>query len=428
MSPGPGAVELIRAKREGHQLPAAQIEALMAGYLGGEVGDEQMAAFLMAVCWRGMSPDELSAWMSAMLASGSRLDLTQVGRPTVDKHSTGGVGDKVSLVLVPLVAACGAAVPQLSGRGLAHTGGTLDKMEVIPGWRADLGADRIVGQLREVGGVICAASPELAPADRRLYALRDVTGTVESIPLIASSIMCKKVAEGTEALLLDVKVGAGAFMRDARSARELARVMVRLGADHGVRTSAWLTAMDAPLGRAVGNGPELEESLQLLRGDGPPDLRELVLAEAQEMLRLAGVAADPESALRQGRAAEVFARMVAAQGGDLEQERPRGQVLAEVRSPAAGFLWRLDALAVGTACWRLGAGRARQQDQVSPTAGIICLAKPGDRLERGQPVLQILGEEPERLAAAQEALSGAIEVRSTAPPPRPLILERIPAA
>ncbi|MGH7611192.1 MAG: thymidine phosphorylase [Candidatus Dormibacteria bacterium] len=427
MSPRPAAVELIRAKREGRELAPGAVEGLISGYLEGEVQEAQMAAFLMAVCWRGMSPLELRAWTAAMLDSGTRLDLSAVGRPTVDKHSTGGVGDKVSLALVPLVAACGAAVPQLSGRGLGHTGGTLDKLEAIPGWRAELSAQRVVAQLREVGAVICAASPELAPADRRLYALRDVTGTVESIPLIASSIMSKKLAEGTAALLLDVKVGAGAFMRSRASARELASVMMQLGRDHGLRTSAWLTAMDAPLGRAVGNGPELDEALQLLDGQGPEDLGELVLAQAREMVRLAGLQADPARELRQGHAAQVFSAMVAAQGGDLDQPRAQGEVLAELPSPATGFLGKLDALAVGTASWRLGAGRAQPQDRVSMVAGVICLAKPGERVRRGQPLLRLLGEDPARVPAALEALEGAVEVLAAPPPPRPLILERLPA-
>jgi len=425
--PGPHAVDLIRGKREGRELETDQLHALIGGYLAGEVGDEQMAAFLMAVCWRGMTARELSAWTGAMLESGLRLDLDEVGRPTVDKHSTGGVGDKVSLVLVPLVAACGAAVPQLSGRGLGHTGGTLDKLEVIPGWQSELSSERIVSQLREVGCVICAAGQELVPADRRLYALRDVTATVESIPLIASSIISKKVAEGTRALLLDVKVGSGAFMKDVTSARELAQTMVGLGASYGVRTSAWLTSMDVPLGRAVGNAVELLEALDVLAGGGPDDLRQLALQEAREMLRLVRIDADPELALRDGSAARVFREMVMAQGGDPDAPLPRGASLALVRAPGDGFLQRLDALAVGTAAWRLGAGRARQGDPVSATAGVLCLVKPGETVAAGQPVLELLGDDPARLPAALAALEGAIQVGPNRPLPHRLDLVRLPA-
>jgi thymidine phosphorylase len=362
-----------------------------------------------------------------MLGSGIRLDLAAAGRPTVDKHSTGGVGDKVSLVLVPLVAACGAAVPQMSGRGLGHTGGTLDKLEVIPGWQSELSPERIVRQLREVGCVICAAGQELVPADRRLYALRDVTATVESIPLIASSIISKKVAEGTQALLLDVKVGSGAFMKDLTAAHALARTMMNLGAAYGVRTSAWLTPMDEPLGRAVGNAVELSEAIEALEGGGPEDLRRLVLEEAREMLRLARIEADPELALRDGRAATVFREMVLAQGGDPDAPLPRGDSLALVRAPAGGFLQGLDALAVGTAAWSLGAGRSRQGDPVSATAGVLCLVKPGEAVAEGEAVLELVGDNRAGLPAALAALEGAIRVGASRPPQQPVVMSRYPA-
>lgn len=422
-------VAVITAKRDGGELDAATIAFTFDAYLSGRMADEQMAALLMAIVWRGMTPAELAAWTGAMLASGTRLDLSGVGRPTVDKHSTGGVGDKVSLVLVPLVAACGAAVPQLSGRGLGHTGGTLDKMESIPGWRADLGADEVRAMLADVGGVICAAGADLAPADRRLYALRDVTGTVESIPLIASSIMSKKLAEGTASLLLDVKVGSGAFMRSVDDARALARTMIGIGADHGVRTEALLTQMDVPIGRWAGNAVEVAEAVEVLAGGGPVDLRELVLAEARVMLRLAGLegrpGADPEAALDDGRALATWRRMVAAQGGDPDAPLPEGRELAVLRSPAAGVVTRLDARAVGVAAWRLGAGRSRPGEAVSATAGVCCVARPGEEVAAGDPVLRLVGDDPGRLDAALAALDGAWEVGPEAPPAAPVVLEAL---
>ncbi|HWH14146.1 MAG TPA: thymidine phosphorylase, partial [Miltoncostaeaceae bacterium] len=359
------AVDVIRAKRDGRELADAEIRGFLEGYTAGRIADEQAAALLMAIVFRGLSPRELATWTDAMIRSGVRLDLSGVGRPTVDKHSTGGVGDKISLPLCPLVAACGAAVPQLSGRGLGHTGGTLDKLEAIPGMRTSLGAEAFGRQLRELGAVISAAGEDLAPADRRLYALRDVTGTVESIPLIASSIMSKKIAEGTAALVLDVKVGAGAFMRTRADAEDLARTMVALGTAHGVRTRALLTAMDAPLGRAVGNGLEVTEAVEVLAGGGPPDVRALTLALAAEMLDLAGVDADPAAALDDGRAMDVWRRMVRAQGGDPDAPLPRAPEVGEVRADRDGVVTAVDALRVGVAAWRLGAGRARKEDAVS---------------------------------------------------------------
>jgi thymidine phosphorylase len=415
------AVSLIRAKRDGHHLTGTDISWLFEAYARGEVADEQMSALLMAIYFRGLDPAELSTWTAAMIASGDRLDLSAIQKPTVDKHSTGGVGDKVSLILAPLVASCGAAVPQLSGRGLGHTGGTLDKLESIPGFRAGLTPAETLAVLASAGCVICAAGSGLAPADGRLYALRDVTGTVESIPLIASSIMSKKIAEGTSALVLDVKVGTGAFMTSRDQARELARTMVALGAEHQVRTRALLTRMDTPLGRAVGNAVEVAEAVEALQGHGPPDLMEVTLALARQMLALAGLtadpAADPAAALADGRALATYRAMVRAQGGDPDAPLPRAAHTHLVPAPGSGWLTRLDALAVGTAAWRLGAGRARKEDEVSATAGIICLAKPGDRVQAGQPVLELRADEPERFGPALAALDGAIAVSEQGPPP-----------
>jgi thymidine phosphorylase len=418
-------VELIRAKRDGRSLTGDEVRWLIGAYVRGEVADEQMSALLMAVYFRGLDPQELREWTAAMIASGERLDLSGVGRPTVDKHSTGGVGDKVSLVLAPLVAACGAAVPQLSGRGLGHTGGTLDKLESIPGWRAALSPEEMLSVLRRAGCVICAAGPGLAPADRQLYALRDVTGTVESIPLIASSIMSKKIAEGTSALVLDVKVGRGAFMPSHDQARRLAQTMVTLGEENGVRTSALLTGMDTPLGRAVGNAVEVGEAVEVLKGGGPADLIEVTLALAREMLRLAGIDADPAAALADGRALDRYRAMIAEQGGDPDAPLPRAAATEVVTAEAAGWLRTLDARAVGVAAWRLGAGRARKEDPVSAAAGILCLAKPGDRIEPGQPLLELRADDAGRFAAARDAVGGAIEIGEQPLPPAALVIEQI---
>ena len=421
----PDTIDLITAKRDGGRLADDDIRWLIAAYARGDVPDEQVSALLMAIYFRGLEPAELRTWTEAMIDSGDRLDLGSVPWPTVDKHSTGGVGDKVSLILAPLVASCGAAVPQLSGRGLGHTGGTLDKLESIPGWRAALPPEEMISVLRRVGCVICAAGPGLAPADRRLYALRDVTGTVESIPLIASSIMSKKIAEGTAALVLDVKVGSGAFMPDLERARRLAQTMVALGGEHGVRTSALLTSMDVPLGRAVGNAVEVEESIATLRGEGPADLVEVTLELAGRMLELAGLDADPAAALADGRALERFRAMIAAQGGALDVPLPRAAHAETVVAPQAGWMQRLDARAVGLAAWRLGAGRARQEDPVDPAAGVLCLVKPGEQVEPGQPVLELHSNEADRIAGARQALEGAFEIGPQPPAARPLILERI---
>jgi thymidine phosphorylase len=422
------AVDLIRTKRDGGTLSAAQIDWFIAAYTAGEVADEQASALLMAILWRGMEPDELARWTAAMIASGDRLDLSALRRPTVDKHSTGGVGDKVSLVLCPLVAACGAAVPQLSGRGLGHTGGTLDKLESIPGWRAQLEPDEMLRVLSEVGAVICAAGPGLAPADRRLYALRDVTGTVESIPLIASSIMSKKIAEGTGALVLDVKVGSGAFMMDRDSAGELARTMVGLGEAHGLCTMALITDMATPLGRSAGNALEVTESVEVLAGGGPADLVEVTLALAREMLALAGIDdVDPADALADGRAMDRWRALIAAQGGDPDAPLATAAEVEVVTAPATGVLTRLDAMGVGVAAWRLGAGRARKEDAVSAAAGVVWHATVGDEVTEGQPLLELHTDDPTRLPAALKALEGAVEVGSAPASRGPLVLERVTA-
>jgi thymidine phosphorylase len=398
---------------------------VIEAYDTGAVADEQVSALLMAIVFRGMTPDELATWADAMIRTGERLDLSDVGRPTVDKHSTGGVGDKVSLVLAPLMAACGVAMPQLSGRGLGHTGGTLDKMEAIPGFRSALSTDEMRRVLADVGCVIAAAGPGLVPVDRKMYALRDVTGTVESLPLIASSIMSKKIAEGTESLVLDVKVGSGAFLPTVDDARALAEAMVGLGSAHGVRTSALLTAMDRPLGVACGNAIEVTEAVDVLGGGGPDDVREVTLALACEMLTLAGVDADPAERLADGSALTAWRALVRAQGGDPDATLPTAAHRRVVEAPADGVLSRLDALAVGVAAWRLGAGRARKEDAVSPTAGVRCLAKPGDAVRAGQPVLELLTDEPDRFDRAEEALAGAIEVGDGPPDQLELVIERV---
>jgi thymidine phosphorylase len=421
------AVDVIRTKRDGHRLSDAQIDWFIDAYTQGEVADEQASALLMAIVWRGMEPDELARWTAAMIDSGTRLDLSGVGRPTVDKHSTGGVGDKISLILCPLVAACGAAVPQLSGRGLGHTGGTLDKLEAIPGWTPDLSTADMIAALRDIGGVICAAGGDLAPADRKLYALRDVTGTVEAIPLIASSIMSKKIAEGTDALVLDVKVGSGAFLPSHDLAAELARTMVSLGEAHSVRTSALLTAMDSPLGLTAGNALEVREAVEVLAGGGPSDVVEITVALAAEMLRLAGIDTDPAAVLASGRAMDTWRAMISAQGGDPDAALPTADHVQTVTSPADGVLHRLDARAVGIAAWRLGAGRARKEDPVSAAAGVVMRAKPGDRVTAGQPLLELHTDEPHRIESAQAVLADAISIGDTQPSTSPLIIERITA-
>lgn len=405
------AVDIIKAKRDRRALSPAEIDWVVDAYTRGVVADEQMAALAMAILLNGMTEDEIVRWTTAMIDTGERMDFSSLPRPTVDKHSTGGVGDKITLPLVPVVAACGAAVPQLSGRGLGHTGGTLDKLESIPGWRALLTNEEMLSVLRETGGVICAAGDGLAPADRKLYALRDVTGTVEAIPLIASSIMSKKIAEGAGGLVLDVKTGSGAFMSDPAQARVLAETMVRLGNDAGVRTRALITAMDVPLGFAVGNALEVTESVDVLAGGGPADVIELTILLAREMLDLAGITdVDPAQTLKDGSAMDVWHRMIAAQGGDPGADLPVAREHEVIRADTDGVVTRMDAMGIGVAAWRLGAGRARKEDPVSAGAGILLHAKPGDRVVAGAPLMTLFTDEAARFDRARDALVGAVEV------------------
>ncbi|HEX6498311.1 MAG TPA: thymidine phosphorylase [Micromonosporaceae bacterium] len=420
------AIDVIRAKRQGEVLSDAQIDWVVDAYTRGLVADEQMAALAMAILLRGMNKDEIARWTTAMIASGKRLDLSGLDRPTVDKHSTGGVGDKITLPLTPLVAACGAAVPQLSGRGLGHTGGTLDKLESIPGWRAHLSPEEFHAQLIKVGAVICAAGEELAPADRKLYALRDVTGTVEAIPLIASSIMSKKIAEGTSSLVLDVKVGSGAFMKSLDEARELARTMVDLGVAHHVATRALLTDMSTPLGEAVGNAVEVEEAVAVLSGGGPADVVELTLALAREMLDLAGLTdVDPADALADGRAMDVWRAMIRAQGGDPDAPLPVAPEAEYVRAPQDGYVAAVDAYQIGLAAWRIGAGRARKEDPVSATAGVLIRRRPGDPVRAGDVLLELRADDPARIPRAITAATAAVTISAERPSPGALVLERI---
>ncbi|MBX7472693.1 Pyrimidine-nucleoside phosphorylase [Cutibacterium granulosum] len=400
-------VDLIRTKRGGGRLTQEEIDWLIDAYTTGTIADEQMSAMAMAVFFRGMDDAELSQWTDAMIASGDRMDFSGLSRPTVDKHSTGGVGDKITLPLAPLVAACGAAVPQLSGRGLGHTGGTLDKMEAIPGWRANLTHDEMMRQLEEVGAVVCAAGPGLAPADKKLYALRDVTGTVESIPLIASSIMSKKIAEGTDALVLDVKTGSGAFMKTEEDSRELARRLVGLGKAAGVNTSALITRMDVPLGYACGNGIEVAEAIEVLAGGGPSDVVELTVALARRMVEAAGLDADPEQVLASGAAMDVWRAMIRAQGGDPDAALPIAKHSDDLHAPHDGVVTDIDAMSVGIAAWRLGAGRARKEDPVQAAAGVLLRVRPGDRVVTGQPLATLLTDAPEAVDRARAALEGA---------------------
>ncbi|WP_030143490.1 thymidine phosphorylase [Mycetocola saprophilus] len=422
------AVDLIRQKRDSGTLSTAQIDWLVDAFTRGYVGQEQMAAMAMAIFLNGMDRTEIRDLTHAMINSGERMSFEGLGKVTTDKHSTGGVGDKITLPLMPLVASFGVAVPQLSGRGLGHTGGTLDKLEAIPGWRADLEPEEMTRLLREVGGVICAAGADLAPADKKLYALRDITGTVDSIPLIASSIMSKKIAEGTASLVLDVKFGGGAFMRDFDRARELAQTMVDLGRDSGVNTTALLTRMDTPLGLAIGNANEVRESIEVLAGGGPADIVELTVALAKEMLTLAGHPdADVEAALRDGRAMDTWRAFVAGQGGDPDAALPVARETHTVYAETAGVLTRQDALPFGIAAWRLGAGRARAQDPVQHAAGVDLHAKPGDTVKVGDPLFTLSADEPARFARALEAIDGAFEISADAAgwTPPALIAEKI---
>ncbi|RNM13518.1 thymidine phosphorylase [Nocardioides pocheonensis] len=422
------AVEVIVAKRDHGELSDGQIDWVVDAYTRGAVTDEQMSALAMAILLNGMNRREIARWTAAMIASGERMDFSGLSRPTADKHSTGGVGDKITLPLAPLVAACGVAVPQLSGRGLGHTGGTLDKLESIPGWRASLSNEEMLAQLESVGAVICAAGTGLAPADKKLYALRDVTGTVEAIPLIASSIMSKKIAEGTGSLVLDVKVGTGAFMKDLDRARELAETMVALGTDAGVRTVALLTDMSTPLGLTAGNAVEVRESVEVLAGGGPADVVELTLALAREMLAGAGREdVDPADVLASGAAMDSWRAMISAQGGDPDAPLPTAREQHVVVAPASGVLTRLDAMAVGLAAWRLGAGRAKLGDAVQAGAGVEWHARPGDEVAEGRPLLTLHTDEPDRFQRALASLDGGFDIApaGTAYAATPLIHDRI---
>ncbi|WP_323960748.1 thymidine phosphorylase [Arthrobacter sp. JZ12] len=421
------AVDIIRTKRDRGTLSPEQIDWTIDAYTRGAIADEQMAALNMAILLNGMDRAEISRWTTAMIASGDRMDFSSLGKATSDKHSTGGVGDKITLPLAPLVAVFGVAVPQLSGRGLGHTGGTLDKLESIPGWRAELSNEEMMTQLADVGAVICAAGAGLAPADKKLYALRDVTGTVEAIPLIASSIMSKKIAEGTGSLVLDVKVGSGAFMKDEAQARELAETMVALGTDAGVKTVALLTNMSTPLGLTAGNAIEVEESVEVLAGGGPDDVVELTVRLAEEMLEAAGVRdADPAQALKDGRAMDVWNRMIEAQGGDPRAALPVARESETMYAPADGVLVEMDALAVGVAAWRLGAGRARKEDVVQAGAGVRLHAKPGALVRAGEPLMTLLTDTPEKFARAREALESAVVIAPEGSrPAQQLIIDRI---
>lgn len=421
------AVEIIAAKRDRHELSDAQIDWVITAYTNGLVADEQMSALLMAILLNGMNSREISRWTQAMINSGSRMDWSGLDRPTADKHSTGGVGDKITLPLAPLVAACGGAVPQLSGRGLGHTGGTLDKLESIPGWRAALSNEEMLAVLKECGAVICAAGPGLAPADKKLYALRDVTATVEAIPLIASSIMSKKIAEGTSALVLDVKTGSGAFMSDPKQAGILARTMVELGENAGVTTRALVTAMDIPLGLTVGNALEVRESVEVLAGGGPADVVELTLILAREMISAAGIVGkDPELALKDGSAMDVWRRMIKAQDGDPDAALPWAREKHQLLAISTGRMVGMDAMKVGVAAWRLGAGRSRQGEKVQAGAGVQLHAKPGEEIKAGQLLMTLHTDEPERFARALEILEGCITIVPNGEVKRlPLIVERI---
>ena len=417
--------DLIYAKRDGGVLTEEQIRWFINAFTKNEIPDEQAGSFLMAVFFQGLNKEELSVWTDAMIKSGEILDLSSVGKPTVDKHSTGGVGDKISLPLCPLVASFGAAVPQLSGRGLGTFGGTLDKMESVSGFNITLSNEKMIQQLKDVGVFITAAGAGLAPADRKMYSFRDVIGTVECIPLIASSIMSKKIAEGTQSLVLDVKAGRGAFMKDFSRAKQLAETMVEIGNKAGVKTVALITQMDTPLGNAVGNALEVSESIDVLNGKGPQDVIEITLALAKEMLQLAGINKDPATGLKDGSAMQVWKKMIIAQGGNPDIEIPVAKQKENVVATQSGYITDLDAYAIGLSAWRLGAGRAKKEDAVSKTAGIICLAKEGDYVEKDQPVLELHIDDASRLPLAKEALKNAFTIGAEPKEKRKIILERI---
>lgn len=424
------AVDVIRTKRDKGELSQGQIDWVIDAYTRGVVADEQMSALAMAIFLNGMNRREIAQWTQAMINSGETMSFSSLSRPTADKHSTGGVGDKITLPLAPLVASFGVSVPQLSGRGLGHTGGTLDKLESIPGWQANLSNDRMMQMLEDPGCVICAAGSGLAPADKKLYALRDITSTVDCIPLIASSIMSKKIAEGTGALVLDVKVGSGAFMKTLDDARELAQTMVNLGTDAGVKTVALLTDMSTPLGKTVGNALEVRESLDVLAGGGPADVVELTCELAREMLNLAGVHdADVEEALKNGRAMDTWKSMIRAQGGDPNAPLPTAQHTETVYADADGVITELDALAIGVASWRLGAGRARKEDPVQAGAGIEILVDRGQKVTKGTPLFTLHSDDTDRFERALESLNqgwSIAPIDESVPTPRQsVVIEKI---
>ena len=423
------AVEIISAKRDRLELSNEQIDWTIDSYTRGVIADEQMSALLMAILLNGMNNREISRWTEAMIASGEKMNWSMLDRPTVDKHSTGGVGDKITLPLAPLVAACGAAVPQLSGRGLGHTGGTLDKLESIKGWKANLSNAEMLKVIQECGAVICAAGAGLAPADKKLYALRDVTGTVQAIPLIASSIMSKKIAEGTSALVLDVKTGSGAFMSDPKDAALLARTMVDLGKNAGVKTRALVTAMDVPLGLTAGNALEIRETLEVLAGGGPSDVIELTLLLANEMLDAVGIKpkVSPEEALKNGMAMDVWRKMIAAQGGDNDAPLPVAKETMEIKATSSGKLLTLDAMKVGVAAWRLGAGRQKQGEVLQLGSGIEIHAKPGDLVTKDQTILTLHTDDVARFERAIDALTGGFSIGGKDDEVKrlPLVIERI---
>ncbi|GAB2512540.1 Pyrimidine-nucleoside phosphorylase [Corynebacterium atrinae] len=420
------AVDVIRTKRDGGELSPEQINWIIDAYTRGIVGDEQMAALNMAIFLRGMNRTEIAHWTQAMIDSGETMSFESLSKPTTDKHSTGGVGDKITLPLGPLVSSFGVAVPQLSGRGLGHTGGTLDKLEAIPGWKADVSNERLMEILEDSGAVVAAAGAGLAPADKKLYALRDITSTVDSIPLIASSIMSKKIAEGTSSLVLDVKVGSGAFMKDLDAARELARTMVDLGTDAGVNTRALLTDMNTPLGRCIGNSLEVRESVEVLAGGGPADIIELTCELARNMLELAGIPdADVEEALKDGRAMDSWKKMIRAQGGDPDAPLPVAPHTHDVLAERDGYVTELEALSLGVGSWRLGAGRARKEDPVQLSAGIEIHAGLGEKVTKGQKILTLHTETPERFERALESINHGVSIGDESPAPRTLIHDRI---
>ena len=420
------AVELIIKKREHQALTTDEINWLVDAYTNGAVADEQMSAMAMAILLNGMEREEIRDLTMAMIDSGERLDFSGLSAKTADKHSTGGVGDKITLPLAPLVASYGVAVPQLSGRGLGHTGGTLDKLEAIPGWQASLSNTELYSQLAEIGAVICAAGAGLAPADRKLYSLRDVTGTVEAIPLIASSIMSKKIAEGTSALVLDVKVGSGAFMKTLDRATELAKVLVQLGQDAGVKTSALLTDMSTPLGLKIGNALEVEESVEVLTGGGPKDVIELTVELAREMLMHVGITGvDPTENLNNGKAMDVWRKMIAAQGGDIDAPMAKAKEWHTIRAGSSGFVFQLDALALGVSSWRLGAGRERKEDEVQFGAGIELHHQLGDEVAAGDALMTLFTDTPEKFERAIEIAESGISISEAMPAERKLILGKI---